>query len=88
MASKVSEEVKALVELEGNPVGMDSEECNQWRKEHENCSDCLYELGCTKMVGMMLSCMDVDPNEKIETILESNDSEAIRNVNFNFVQVD
>ena len=88
MASKISQDVRTLVELKGNVVGMDSEKCNQWRKEHENCFGCQFELGCSKLVGVMLSCFDIDPGDKTNSILESNDPEFIRNTDFTFVDGD
>ena len=36
------------------PIGVDTDECALWKAEHSKCTDCQYELGCSKYVGLLM----------------------------------
>lgn len=52
--SKIRKEMQELVEAHGDRVAIGEPPCVLWKAEHENCSDCLYELGCGKVARLML----------------------------------
>jgi len=53
----LSEEAQKLVELAGDPVGIDSGDCILWKVDHPNCAGCQYELGCGKVVRLMATML-------------------------------
>jgi hypothetical protein len=65
---------KEVVELTGNKVMVNTEECTQWKKEHnaENCLNCKYTLGCGKFVKMQLAiiCYNSHNHALVDGIIE------------------
>ena len=54
---KISEVIEKLVRASGDKVSIDTEECVLWKLEHSNCFGCSSELGCDKVVKLMLLMM-------------------------------
>ena len=76
---------KSLAEINtGIKVKMYSPECEEWRTNHENCSDCPYELACSKMLGIGLAVFTNNPNDKIDEVLASQD---ISKIDFDFKDI-
>ena len=55
--SEISEDIQKLVEQNGDKVGLDTQECVIWKLKHPNCFGCPSELGCGKVVHIMLLMM-------------------------------
>ncbi len=55
--SDFSEEIQKLVESNGDKVGIHGADCVVWKLNHNNCFGCEYELGCGKLVHLMLVLM-------------------------------
>jgi len=51
------DDVKKLVELQGDTVKQGEQECREWHLTHENCTGCPYELGCSKAAGIGLTIL-------------------------------
>lgn len=52
-----SQEMQELVISQGDEVAIHEPPCVLWKSEHENCVGCHYELGCGKVVHLMLVMM-------------------------------
>lgn len=52
-----SKELEKLVRSGGDEVAIKEPPCVLWKAEHENCKGCQYELGCGKVVHLMLVSM-------------------------------
>lgn len=55
--NKISEGMAKLVRERGDKVSIHTEECVIWGLEHPNCVGCSSELGCGKVVKMLLVMM-------------------------------
>jgi hypothetical protein len=75
---------KKAIENKGNKVMLHSSECNEFRKTHEGCNGCQWELGCSQFVGLLFVSMDSNPIGKAETILEASNPKVIRTMDFEF----
>lgn len=53
----LSREMADLVRSQGDEVAISEPPCVLWKAEHENCKGCSYELGCSKVVHLMLVMM-------------------------------
>lgn len=53
----LSEEIQELVRNNGDEVAIKEPPCVLWKAEHGNCVGCKYELGCGKVVRLMLIMM-------------------------------
>ena len=75
--------VKTLVEGNGDKVRNGKAECFEWKKTHENCKGCQFELGCLKHVSIGLALMASDEynSDKIqETVDEMMDAKTVKAV--------
>jgi hypothetical protein len=54
---EIMNDIKRLVELEGDAVRQGGKECKDWLSTHKNCSGCPYEVGCFKVVSIGLTLM-------------------------------
>ena len=54
---EIMDDVKYLVEAQGDAVRQGTKECKDWRLTHENCFGCPYELGCGKSVSIGLTIL-------------------------------
>ncbi len=50
-----NEEILTWVKEQGDKISLGSEECERWKREHNNCPGCPSELGCSKMGNMWLA---------------------------------
>lgn len=64
--------IKEIVQDAGFPVLKDSEYCKMYLKNHENCKNCEYHIGCSKMIEIGILIIDADHtvSEKIYSILK------------------
>lgn len=53
----VSAEFQKLVRSCGDEVAINEPPCILWKADHENCKGCPYELGCGKVVHLMIVSM-------------------------------
>ena len=49
-----SKDIQQLVKENGDEVAIHEPPCILWKADHSNCSGCQYELGCAKVVRLML----------------------------------
>ena len=55
--SDISEGIRDLVKKGGDVVGLDTPQCILWKSDHDSCKGCECELGCGKVVRVMLLMM-------------------------------
>ena len=87
---------KHLVIEHGDPVGIDTSICVDWKQTHSDCKGCSMSLGCSKFIALMgisMATIMYQPksfddfesmNEKIQAkldlVLASKDVEEIQKV--------
>ena len=75
MRTKVTElenAIKEFIEMRGDKIGMKTPECRAYKKTHENCGGCPYELGCSKRVHIMLTTFNpTTQDELIDSIISA-----------------
>ena len=54
---KIGDSMQELVSARGDKVSIHTQECILWKLEHSNCFGCPSELGCGKVVHLMLLMM-------------------------------
>lgn len=52
--SDMTKAIQDMVRSNGDEVALSEPPCILWKAEHENCVGCQYELGCNKVVRIML----------------------------------
>jgi len=57
MSSEISESYQNLVRQLGDRVDIHTQVCVEWKLEHKNCGGCPSELGCSKVVTLLLVSM-------------------------------
>jgi len=67
--TELNNAIRDLLEAQGDKVGMGTENCKAFKKSHKTCEGCQYELGCSKLVHIMLT-----------TFTPSNQGELIDNM--------
>ncbi len=89
-----TEAIKTMVEdIGSNNVAINEPPCMLWKAEHKNCKGCEYEVGCAKVVSILLAtmqgaiytpkdfndfrAMQVTITKTIESILKSKTSEEV-----------
>ena len=67
---------KAVV-AHGDEVGIDSPECAEHRKTHEDCVGCQYLLGCSKLVALQLLSLSRPGPDSVDRILKAATREEV-----------
>ena len=52
--SGITDEMTKLVISKGDAVAIHEPPCVLWKVDHDNCEGCQYELGCSKVVRLLL----------------------------------
>ena len=69
--------LRQAVVAHGYEVGMDSQECTDYRSNHENCEGCQYELGCNKLVTLQLLSISTPRPNSVERVLKAKTREEL-----------
>lgn len=65
----IQEMVREMVRANGDEVATGTEKCVSWRSKHSNCVGCSSELGCRKVVRLILDD-SVRTGERPQEILD------------------
>lgn len=62
--------IKGLLEERGDRVGLKTDDCVAFKKSHKNCKGCQYELGCSKLVHIMLTTFNQDEQDELDELID------------------
>ncbi len=83
LSKELSQGITELLEMQGDHVGMHTTKCRTYKKEHDNCRNCEFELGCTKLVKMQLSSFRLNSPDILDKILAAKSPDEVRNIRLN-----
>jgi len=78
----LTDSAKAVIEMNGEIVRMDTEHCITWKASHENCHGCSSEIPCCKLVSIELCSMTGNGLEssQLDEILKATSVEELMTV--------
>jgi hypothetical protein len=81
LTTELSNAIRGLLEDRGDRVGIKTGDCVSFKKSHKNCEGCQYELGCSKLVRIMLTTFAPNmQNELIDKILAAKTAKEVNTI--------